>query len=184
MKKIASLFLILFSIACFSQQQYQSLLWKITGNGLEKPSYLYGTMHVSKKVAFRLDDVFYKALNESDCIALESDPTTWPGFNYDMMISEMAYYNSYRSQFYTSLFKLTHPEEMAIRASVRMDNNAVNAYLYRKNSQSDNFEEETYLDMFIFQAGKKNNKEIVGLEDLAESRYLVTKASFNPDKKD
>lgn len=184
MKKIASLFLILFSIACFSQQQYQSLLWKITGNGLEKPSYLYGTMHVSKKVAFRLDDVFYKALNESDCIALESDPTTWPGFNYDMMISEMAYYNSYRSQFYTSLFKLTHPEEMAIRASVRMDNNAVNAYLYRKNSQSDNFEEETYLDMFIFQAGKKNNKEIVGLEDLAESRYLVTKASYNPDKKD
>ncbi|WP_296383593.1 TraB/GumN family protein [Winogradskyella sp.] len=184
MKKITSLFLILFSVVCYSQQKYQSLLWEITGNGLEKPSYLYGTMHVSKKVAFRLDDVFYKALNESDCIALESDPTTWPGFNYDMMLGEMAYYNNYRSEFYTNLFKLTHPEEMAIRASVRMDNNAVNAYLYRKNSQSDNFEEETYLDMFIFQAGKKNNKDIYGLEDLAESRYLTTKAAYNANKKD
>lgn len=184
MKKIALLFLILFTVTSFAQQQYQSLLWKITGNGLEKPSYLYGTMHVSKKVAFRLDDVFYDALNKSDIIALESDPTTWPGFNYDMMLSEMAYYNNYRNQFYTNLFKLSHPEEMAIRSSVRMDNNAVNAYLYRKNGQSDNFEEETYLDMFIFQAGKKNKKDIVGLEDLAESRYLVTRASYNPDKKD
>lgn len=184
MKKIASLLLILFSVVCFSQQQYQSLLWKITGNGLEKPSYLYGTMHVSKKVAFRLDDVFYKALNESDCIALESDPTTWPGFNYDMMISEMSFYNNNRNDFYANLFKLTHPEEMAVRGSLRMDNNAINAYLYRKNNASDNFEEETYLDMFIFQAGKKNNKEIYGLEDLAESRYLTTKAAYNADKKD
>ena len=184
MKKITSLLLILFSVVCFSQQQYQSLLWEITGNGLEKPSYLYGTMHVSKKVAFRLDDVFYKALNESDCIALESDPTTWPGFNYDMMISQMGYYNNYSNEFYTNLFKLTQPEEMAVRGSLRMDNNAVNAYLYRKNNASDNFEEETYLDMFIFQAGKKNNKKIYGLEDLAESRYLTTKAAYNPNKKD
>ena len=184
MKKFLSALIFLFSITCIAQQKYQSLLWEISGNGLEKPSYLYGTMHVSKKVAFRLDDVFYKALEESDCIALESDPTTWPGFNYDMMVSEMAYYNNYRTEFYTNLFKLTHPEEMAVRGSVRMDNNAVNAYLYRKNNASDNFEEETYLDMFIFQAGKKNNKEIYALEDLAESRYLTTKAAYNSDKKD
>ncbi|WP_299108013.1 TraB/GumN family protein [uncultured Winogradskyella sp.] len=184
MKKTLSLFLTLFTIIAFSQQQYQSLLWEITGNGLEKPSYLYGTMHVSKKVAFRLDDVFYKALEESDCIALESDPTTWPGFNYEMMLDQMAAYSNYSNEFYTNLFKLTHPEEMAIRGSVRMDNNAVNAYLYRKSYASDNFEEETYLDMFIFQAGKKNNKDIYALEDLAESRYLTTKAAYNANKKE
>ena len=184
MKKYLSLLIFLFTIVAFSQQQYQSLLWKITGNGLEKPSYLYGTMHVSKKVAFRLDDVFYKALNQSDCIALESDPTTWPGFNYEMMLGQMAAYTNYNDNFYTNLFKLTHPEEMAIRGSVRMDNNAVNSYLYRKSSSSDNFEEETYLDMFIFQAGKKNNKKIYALEDLEESRYLTTKAAYNANKKE
>ncbi|WP_179334076.1 TraB/GumN family protein [Winogradskyella costae] len=184
MKKILTILLTLFTLVVFSQQQYQSLLWKITGNGLDKPSYLYGTMHVSKKVAFRLDDVFYKALNQSDCIALESDPTTWPGFNYEMMLGQMAAYNNYNEDFYTNLFKLTHPEEMAIRGTVRMDNNAVNSYLYRKNSSSDNFEEETYLDMFIFQAGKKNNKKIYALEDLEESRYLTTKAAYNANKKE
>jgi uncharacterized protein YbaP (TraB family)/uncharacterized protein YrzB (UPF0473 family) len=184
LKKILTALIFTVSITAFAQQKYQSLLWKITGNGLEKPSYLYGTMHVSKKVAFRLDDVFYKALNESDCIALESDPKTWPGFNYDMMVNEMSNYNNYRVGFYTNLFKLTHPEEMAVRASVRMDNGAVNAYLYRKNNAADNFEEETYLDMFIYQAGKKNKKDIYGLEDLAESRYLTTKAAYNANKKD
>ncbi len=177
------LFLVVFSFS-FSQQKYQSLLWKISGNGLEKPSYLYGTMHVSKKVAFRLDDVFYKALNESECIALESDPTTWPEFNYEMMMNEYGAYNNFRGDFYNTLFKLYHPKEMAIRNSIRMDNNVINSYLYRKNNVSDNFEEETYLDMFIFQAGKKNKKEIVGLEDLEESRYLVAKAQYNAEKKD
>lgn len=184
MKKILSLTLILCSVVCFSQQKYQSLLWEITGNNLKKPSYLYGTMHVSKKVAFRLDDVFYKALSKSECIALESNPTTWPAFNYDIMLSEMSRYNNNKNDFYTHLFKLAHPEEIAIRGSVRMDNNAINAYLYRKNNASDNFEEETYLDMFIFQAGKKNNKDIIALEDLAESRFLTTKAAYKPTKKD
>ncbi|MFD1016927.1 TraB/GumN family protein [Winogradskyella rapida] len=184
MKNITFIFLALSSVFGFAQQQYQSLLWEITGNGLEQPSYLYGTMHVSKKVAFRLDDVFYKALAQSDCIALESDPTTWPGFNYNIMLSQMAAYNDYNDDFYTNAFKLTHPEEMAIRGAVRMDNNAVNAYLYRKNTASDNFEEETYLDMFIFQAGKKNNKKIYALEDLEESRYLTTKAAYNANKKE
>ena len=184
MKKIVFALIFTLSITSIAQQKYQSLLWEITGPGLEKSSYLYGTMHVSKKVAFRLDDVFYKALNDSECIALESDPTTWPGFNYDMMLNEIGIYNNYRNEFYTNLFKLTHPEEMAIRASVRMDNGAVNAYLYRKNNAADNFEEETYLDMFIYQAGKKNGKKIYGLEDLAESRYLTTKAAYNANKKD
>ena len=38
--------------------------------------------------------------------------------------------------------------------------------------------------MFIYQAGKKQEKDIVGLEDFKESRYLTTKASYNPVKKE
>ncbi|HEX2683966.1 MAG TPA: TraB/GumN family protein, partial [Ferruginibacter sp.] len=36
--------------------KYPSLLWEITGNGLTKPSYLFGTMHVSSKMVFHLSD--------------------------------------------------------------------------------------------------------------------------------
>jgi len=59
----------------------------------------------------------------------------------------------------------------------------INGYLYRKDSYSDNFEEETYLDMFIYQAGKKNKKPIYSLEDIAEARFLVSKAQKNARKK-
>jgi len=53
------------------------LLWKISGNGLEKPSFLCGTMHVSNRVAFHLSDSFYKAINSVDVVSLEINPETW-----------------------------------------------------------------------------------------------------------
>ena len=164
--------------------QDNSLLWEISGNGLTKNSYIYGTMHVSKKVAFRLDDVFYKALEKSECVALESDPTQWLENSYeDLSMRYNDLNGSYSSNFYSRLFKLKPVDELMVRNIIRFDNNLINGYLYRKNSFSDNFEEETYLDMFIFQAGKKNNKPIVGLEDINESRFLTTKAAYNPVKK-
>src|SRR5687768_1430390 len=60
-----------------NQRKYPSLLWEITGNGLKKPSYLIGTMHVSSKLAFNLPDSFYMAIRSSQVVALESNPETW-----------------------------------------------------------------------------------------------------------
>lgn len=179
---LSTILLLLVSSFTFSQEK--SLLWEISGNALEQPSYIYGTMHVSSKVAFRLDDVFYEALNKSECVALESDPTQWLkymhedfGFNYN--------FDSFRygNDFYGNLFRLSPLNPVQMRSVIRFDNYLINSYLYRKSSQSDDFEEETYLDMFIYQAGTKNNKPIVGLEDFRESRYLTTKASFNMNKR-
>ncbi|RAJ17980.1 TraB/GumN family protein [Olleya aquimaris] len=173
------------SFASISQNQKneQSLLWEISGNNLEKPSYIYGTMHVSAKVAFRLDDVFFNALENSESVALESDPSTWLAFNYETTtLTPQNYSQSYDKNFYSSLFGLEHPEEVAIRGSIRSDNRMINGYLYRKDGYADNFEEETYLDMFIYQAGKKKNKTIYSLEDIEESRYLVSKAQRNARK--
>jgi len=187
MKKITLLFLLLIIYNVSAQQKYQSLLWKISGNNLTKDSYLYGTMHVSSKVAFRLDDVFYESLNNSEVIALESDPSKWMENSYELLNMNMSYYSgtSYYSNkdFYGNLFKLPFPEKLTIRTAIRLDNSLVNGYLYRKQSGLDNFEEETYLDMFIYQAGKKQNKPVIGLEDFNESRSLVTKASYNMMKK-
>lgn len=184
MQKTLQILFLFIGFVCFSQEQEQSLLWEISGNGLQKSSYIYGTMHVSKKVAFRLDDVFFDALAKSDVIALESDPSTWLDHSYEATIlSPQNFSRSYKDGFYSSLFNLKHPEELLIRSAIRQDNRMLNGYLYRKNSQSDNFEEETYLDMFIYQAGKKKNKPIVSLEDLDEAEYLTTKASTNAYKK-
>src|SRR5215471_4552193 len=74
--------LIIFNIS-FSQttkikaDKYPSLLWEITGNGLSKPSYLFGTMHVSNKMVFHLSDSFYLGIKNADVVALETNAGTW-----------------------------------------------------------------------------------------------------------
>src|SRR3954468_741839 len=59
------------------QKKYPSLFWEISGNGLKKPSYLFGTMHVSNKMAFHLSDSFYNAIQNTDMVALELNPEFW-----------------------------------------------------------------------------------------------------------
>jgi uncharacterized protein YbaP (TraB family) len=54
-----------------AQDLEKSLLWKISGNGLEKPSYLFGTMHAVCEVNF--DDDIKKALEETTQMYLEID---------------------------------------------------------------------------------------------------------------
>ena len=52
-------------------QLENSLLWKITGNGLEKPSYLYGTIHIIDKDDFFLTDGTKRAIKEADQVSFE-----------------------------------------------------------------------------------------------------------------
>ena len=64
-KKIFFSLLFLFTLISGYAQvntKQKGLLWEITGNGLKKPSYVYGTMHISQKLAFHLGDSFYNAI--------------------------------------------------------------------------------------------------------------------------
>jgi len=66
-KKILSLLLLL-AVVSFTQAQ---LIWKITGNGIKKPSYLFGTHHLIP-IQF-LDSIpgLFKAFNESEKVVGE-----------------------------------------------------------------------------------------------------------------
>jgi len=69
-------FLLLFAISLFSttstaQTLEKSLLWEISGNGLEQPSYLYGTIHMTCDAS--LDANIKKALDDTSLLVLELD---------------------------------------------------------------------------------------------------------------
>ena len=70
-------------------KKYPSLLWEITGKGMKKPSYLFGTMHVSSKMVFHLSDSFYLGIKNADVVALETNPGTWQDdfSRYDLEIN-------------------------------------------------------------------------------------------------
>lgn len=51
----------------------KTLLWRISGNGLSKDSYLYGTMHLQDKRIFAFSDSLYHYLAKADGYAMEID---------------------------------------------------------------------------------------------------------------
>src|SRR3954453_6750005 len=74
------LFLLFFPAAAQKKpvsKKYPSLFWEISGNALKKPSYLFGTMHVSSKMVFHLSDSFYYAMRNTEAVALELNPEIW-----------------------------------------------------------------------------------------------------------
>ncbi|MBL7730773.1 MAG: TraB/GumN family protein [Chitinophagaceae bacterium] len=71
----AGLILSLLAVTTFAQQQKEdkTLLWKITGNGLEKPSYLFGTIHMLCKEDAFLSPQLKSAIADADKVYLELD---------------------------------------------------------------------------------------------------------------
>ncbi|HEX4877949.1 MAG TPA: TraB/GumN family protein [Chitinophagaceae bacterium] len=167
-------------------KKYPSLLWEITGKGLKKPSYLIGTMHVSSKLAFNLPDSFYHAIRSADVVALETNPETWQDDmnKYDLSGGK-SFTEGNRYSIYTSMpsdyltintlkfFKYYNK----IERSLYSNPSTINSLLYRTyGNESSDFEEDTYLDMYIFQCGKKLGKKVAGVEDYGESMKLMAEA--------
>ncbi len=75
MKKAVSLFVIfLFGVGALkSQAQGNTLLWKISGNDLEQPSYLYGTYHLLCPDDLQFSETVKNAVNQSSQVVLELD---------------------------------------------------------------------------------------------------------------
>lgn len=73
------LILIFFILPTFllAQDSVQyNLLWRIEGNNLQQPSYLFGTMHVNDARAFNFSDSVLLALERCETFALEVHPDT------------------------------------------------------------------------------------------------------------
>jgi uncharacterized protein YbaP (TraB family) len=59
----------------FAQSNHASLLWEISGNGLKKPSYLFGTIHLIAEQDFFFPKYMEKALKKSKKLIMEVDLT-------------------------------------------------------------------------------------------------------------
>lgn len=189
MKRIFALVLILAGLTnnTFGQKQ-SSLLWEISGNGLKKKSYLYGTMHVSNKIAFHLGDTFFLALDQADMVCLESDPGKWIDemYNSDNGLTRNRltdYYGNGAGNFYENLTDFSAPQKKDLEQALRQKHSLENGFLYRGSEFNDEYEENTYLDLFIYQYAKKNKIEVLNLEDFEETNKLQV-LSMLPDDKD
>lgn len=74
MNKMKTVFFVLI-ISLFISPVSAQLLWKVEGNGLHQPSYLYGTMHILCPDDFHISEQVLKAYQTTDALVLELDPT-------------------------------------------------------------------------------------------------------------
>lgn len=199
MKKpsLTFLFLLIFFItqaqkAGLKERKYPSLLWEISGNGLKKPSYLFGTMHVSSKMVFNLSDSFYLAIKSSDVVALETNPESWQedmfNFNFENDFVGTSYnwmqglQHAPDDYLTINTLKFSNYEKL-IEGALASNPSAINNLLYRTYSEKEtDFEEDTYLDLYIYQAGKKWGKKVIGVEKYAESMKLAMEAYLDAMK--
>jgi len=156
--------------------KYTSLLWEITGNGLKKPSYLFGTMHVSSKMVFHLSDSFYNAIERTDMVALELDPQSWQPEMFRMNDAEQnlgTYFKNMNSGYVNEKSFALQRYEDNIKKALNEEPTVVNGLLYRSYRSEADFEENTYLDLYVYQTGRKLGKKGSGVEDYWESQKIV-----------
>ena len=167
-------------------RKYPSLLWEITGNGMKKPSYLFGTMHVSSKIAFNLADSFYLGIRNADVVALETNPESWQEDMSKYDLDEDSYTSfggryrglqSIPADYFEIRTLKFYKYDKKIERSLYSNPSTINNLLYRSyGNESSDFEEDTYLDMYIYQCGKKWGKKVAGVEDYSESMRLMQEA--------
>src|ERR1700733_4097378 len=158
------------------EKKYPTLLWEITGNGLQKPSYLFGTMHVSSKLVFHLSDSFYLDIKNADVVALELDPQLWQDqlFRFENLQSNLRFYTQGAPNDFINerSFQLERYEDR-LKSALSDEPTVINGLLYRTFRTQADFEEDTYLDLYIYQTGKKLGKQATGVENYFQTERLV-----------
>jgi hypothetical protein len=89
--KIVALFLLIgFALPSIAQKKKnETWLWKISGNGLEKPSYLFGTIHILCPEDFSISDNLKEKVTETEQLVLEVADADNPA-NAGQMMQSMA----------------------------------------------------------------------------------------------
>ena len=177
MKKILSIFAFLLCFSAFAQKD-KTLLWEISGNGLSKTSYVYGTMHVNDKISYYLSDSFFKHLLEADIVSTESDPETWD----EMMALTNPNQATVPYNFYSTFY--LKPIKKKDLKTIFTNENYFSSMLSGVEGVQSDYQENTVLDMFIYQTGKKYKKKIVGLEDAKITMLNIMKVGEQDERPD
>lgn len=171
----------LLSFPGFSQQKWSNtLLWRISGNGLQNPSYLYGTMHLQDKRLFQFTDSLYSALESVEGFALEID------------------FNELMDSIFTESFRkaeesmLEEDDEEEIKIDKKKIDKSVDSILktlhikfdkltkkdlkkireYRTNRLFHQGEMPTIVDGYLYGLALRHNKWIGGIEDVNDQLSL------------
>lgn len=171
------LFLTVSLISCISAFP-QSLLWEITGKGFDKPSYLYGTIHIQDKRVFAFDSVVYEKINFCDAFAME------------VLMDEIDQGEAMEAMLMKkhTLKDLFSPEEYEFLDSVVKESTGQGLFVFNKmkpfflSSQLMQMElsmdMELALDLHFLQYARNNEKLCLGIEKFKDQMKAIDAMSL------
>ncbi|MFT3846645.1 MAG: TraB/GumN family protein [Lacibacter sp.] len=160
-----------------TNQYPATFLWRISGKGLDKPSYLYGTMHLTDKRLFFFGDSLYKALEKTDGFAIEVDP--------DEMSTQLI--QSFTKKDTSGYVKdAVDKEEFERLKKILQKKYGFNAdkltkrqaYLARNEWMKEMRKEDdmyTFMDAWLYNIARQLGKWTGGIEDLDDQLRLIEK---------
>lgn len=188
MKNLFKLFitaLILFGLKTQAQPQSpkleNSLLWEVSGNGLSKPSYLYGTIHMICSSDYFLTDKTKRAFESSEKLMLEinfSDPKEMSQMQQLAMGKE-------------PLSKKLTPEQLAklddiLKKTTGMTVKQVDSFslltvMSLISMKTFGCADLKFYEMEFIEQAKKRNIEIGGLESVKDQFVILENAYTNDE---
>ncbi|PWU03862.1 MAG: hypothetical protein C5B52_02565 [Bacteroidetes bacterium] len=153
----------------------KSLLWRISGNGLSKNSYLFGTMHLQDKRLFYFTDSLYSYLGSAEGFAMEIHPDS-------IMRASVAYVDKLHNQKMVK-DKLSGPDYEKLKSKLKKDLNLEvdnltvrDAYLLREKltkpaPKADDM--QTMVDLYLYGIAQDQGKILTGLEKVEDQLNLL-----------
>lgn len=144
-----------------------TLLWKVSGHGLEKPSYIFGTMHMICANDIELSDSLQNAIKNSDEVYLELDmddmmqmmmAMTKMTMKGDTSLSDLLAADDYKKvkEYFQESSSLI-PFSMMEKYKPLL----IQAMIMEKAAACDNM---IVIEQLVMEGAKQNRKEIKGLE--------------------
>lgn len=159
-----------------------NLLWRISGKGLSKPSYLFGTMHVKDKRAFAFSDSVILAMQNCRTFALETHPDSI----IKKMFVTMRGQDSLRSV--RRMLSKDDYDKLAQRFEKKngypmgdIDPVQAESMLTPEREKPD--DKKTFLDAYLFGVARTMHKNTFGLEDAAK-QFDDYYSADNPELRD
>lgn len=171
----------LFAVVAFflqsagAQSLPHTLLWRIEKAG-HHTSYLYGTMHLTDERIFDLGDSLYAAIRNTEGLATELDVSVLFNLAVQEIEQELRNDKSLKDLLSTEDYK-TYGPLLAKRLKKPLGSitasdivNAKNRWMRDQYSKGDM---ATFLDMYLYEAARRQRKWTGGVEDIEDQRGLA-----------
>ncbi|RYY40193.1 MAG: TraB/GumN family protein [Chitinophagaceae bacterium] len=168
------LFLLAGSVS--GQQKYPpTFLWRISGNGLQHPSYLWGTIHLQDRRVFRFTDSLYYLLDHSNAFAMELDPERATEDLLPFVMGKDTSAFLYTAMPDSVFLRVAPLLERALKKPARSIRRK-EAWLYLqlrpyRGRRRDDMPQP--MDLYLYEHARTQKKKLLGIEDLSDQFDLA-----------